>query len=230
MDQFSEENPGAGPPLTYTVVRRTWLNKRPNSSAYIVAMSTFLFIMALCFGQWNNFRDLAELWPATQEQVFQKHEYWRLWTTLFVHADLGHLAANSLLFFIFGYFLYGYFGGFVFPFLALLMGGVTNAVSLLTYWPTTRLVGASGIVSWMGGFWLALYFALNTKLTPMQRFLRCGGVGLILFAPSEAFDPKISHRTHAIGFVIGVICGAIYYQYRKKEFKRAERKETIVED
>jgi rhomboid protease GluP len=228
VDEFSQQSPQLEEPYVYTVVRRTWLNRRPNPSAYFVAMSTLLFLSALCFGQWNNFRDLSELWPASQEQVFQQHQYWRLWTTLFVHADLGHLAANSLLFFVFGYFLYGYFGLFIFPFLALVMGGATNALSLLTYEPTVRLVGASGIVSWMGGCWLALYFAINTKLTKTQRFLRCFGVALVLFAPSEAFDPKISHRTHAIGFVIGVICGALYYQYRKKEFKRAERRETIV--
>lgn len=230
MDQFEQENQVTGPPIIYTVVRRTWLNRKPNPSAYIVAMGTLLFLSALCFGQWHNFRDLAELWPASQEQVFSKGEYWRLWTTLFVHADMGHLAANSLLFFILGYFLYGYFGAFIFPVLAVVMGGATNAFALLTYHPETRLVGASGIVSWMGGCWLALYFMINTKLTPVQRLLRCGGVALILFAPSETFDPKISYRTHAIGFVIGVLCGAIYYQYRKQEFKRAERRETIVDE
>jgi rhomboid protease GluP len=217
-------------PIVYTVVSATWLSRRPDASAAAVAMGTLLFLSAACLLQWNNFRDLAELWPATREQVFTHGQIWRLWTTLFVHADIGHLAANSLLFFILGFFLFGYFGGFVFPILALIMGGVTNAFSLLSYPAQVTLVGASGIVSWMGGTWLALYVLINTKLSWTQRLLRAIGVALVLFAPSEAFDPKISYRTHVIGFFIGVVCGLLYYQTRKKEFQRAEVREIVVDD
>ncbi len=230
MDDFAQENPTQGPPVVYTVVHSTWLSHKPDALAFIVAMGTLLLLSAACFAEWNNFRDLAELWPATQAQVFKQHEYWRLWTTLFVHGDLGHLAANSLLFFILGYFLFGYFGSFMFPFMAVVMGGVTNAFALLTYHPEIRLVGASGMVSWMGGAWLALYFLINTSLSKTQRFLRSCGVALILFAPSEAFDPKISYRTHAIGFFIGLICGVLYYLMRKQEFLSAESRETIIDE
>ena len=228
MDEIYPETPRE--PIVYTVVRSTWLTRKPHASAFAVALGTLLVLSAACFAHWNNLYNLGEFWPATRQQVFSQHEYWRLWTTLFVHGDLGHLAANSLLFFTLGFFLYGYFGGFVFPVLAVIMGGVTNAFALLTYHPEIRLVGASGIVSWMGGAWLALYFLINTKLSRVQRFLRSCGVALILFAPSEAFDPKISYRTHMIGFAIGVMCGIIYYYWRKKEFLRAERRQTIIDE
>lgn len=216
-------------PYVYTVIRKTWLSRKPSASAQLVTTAALLFLIASCFAHWNNVLNISELWPATRAQVFGEKQYWRLWTTLLVHADLGHLLANSLLFYILGYFLYGYFGAVVFPLYAFLMGGVTNAFSIYSYPEHVRLVGASGVVSWMGGAWLVLYFKLNTTATRTARALRSLGVAIMLFAPSEAFDPKISYRTHAIGFALGMLWGAAYYRWRRAEFKAAEIRETLVD-
>jgi rhomboid protease GluP len=223
----TDNDPGI--PQIFTVVRRTWLSRPPDPSAQAMTAAALFLLILACSAQWHNFYGLGEFWPATKNQVFNQGEYWRLWTTLFTHGDLGHLLANSLLFYILGYFLYGYFGGFVFPFSAWFMGGVINAVSIFSYAPDIRLVGASGMVSWMGGAWLALYFLLNTKISTTQRGLRSLGVALMLFAPSEAFDPKISYRTHMIGLFLGIACGYLYYIWRKKEFTAAEYRETVIE-
>ncbi len=222
-----EANPDV--PVIYTVVRKTWLSRRPHALAQVVTLGSLFVIILATVAQWNNFFGLAELWPATKSQVYAQGEYWRLWTTLLTHADVGHLLANSLLFYILGYFLYGYFGGALFPVWAWIMGGVTNAISIYSYPPEVRLIGASGVVSWMGGAWLVLYFLLNTQISRTQRALRSFGVALMLFAPSEAFDPKISYRTHLIGFALGLLCGGVYYLWRKKEFDRAEWRETVID-
>jgi len=216
-------------PYVYSVVRATWLSRKPHASSAMVTAASLFFLTLACFAHWNDFFGLSDLWPATRAAVYQRGELWRLWTSVFVHGDLGHLLANSFLFFILGYFLYGYFGAAVFPGAAFLMGGVINAVAVYSYPPEVRLIGASGVVSWMGGVWLVLYFILNTKISRAQRALRSFGVALMLFAPSEAFNPKVSYRTHFIGFVIGLLCGAIYYWWRRSEFKAAEVRETIVD-
>lgn len=215
-------------PQIYTVVRQTFLSRRPDVNAQLITLSSLFVLAAGCSVYWNY--DSADaLMNATHEAVFTRHEFWRLWTTVFAHADLGHLLSNSLMFFILGYFLSGYFGAFVFPFMALVMGGVTNALSLYTYAPEVRLVGASGVVSWMGGAWLILYFLINTNISRTGRALRSFGVALLLFAPAEAFDPKISYRTHVIGFVLGAAWGALYYRHRRAEFKAAEIRETKID-
>ncbi len=216
-------------PQIYTIVRRTWLSRPPNPAAQAVAAGSLVLLMLFAVAQWNNFLGLAELWPLTRESVFVEHEYWRLWTTLFTHGDLGHLMANSLLFYILGYFLFGYFGGVVFPVAAILMGGIINMISIYSYPPEVSLIGASGVVSWMGGAWLVLYFNLNTQISRTARALRSLGVALVLFAPSEAFDPKISYRTHLIGFLLGAMCGWAYYHWRRSEFADAEWRETVID-
>lgn len=167
---------------------------------------------------------------ASGETVFKGHQYWRLWTTLFAHADIGHLLANSLLFVILGYFLAGYFSWHLFPAAALVFGGVTNYFSLKTYPLGTELIGASGLVSWMGGAWLVLYMFLNRRLSVGQRVIRAAGVGLLLFAPSETFDPHISYRTHGIGFALGLVCGFVYFKLRASTFRAAEVVDVVVEN
>ncbi|HMN66979.1 MAG TPA: rhomboid family intramembrane serine protease [Bdellovibrionales bacterium] len=216
-------------PQIHTVVRETWLSRRPSVLSRIAAALALLVLMLCCSLYWSNWRGAGDWMPATQALVFQSGEVWRLWTTLFAHSDLGHLLGNSFMFFILGYFLFGYFGFTVFPLWAFLMGGVTNALALQTYAPVVKLIGASGVVSWMGGVWLTLYFLLNTKKTAPQRALRAFGVALMLFAPVEAFDPNISYRTHAIGFVLGVLWGWAYFKIRRAEFRAAEVRQTLIE-
>ncbi|MES2857116.1 MAG: rhomboid family intramembrane serine protease, partial [Bdellovibrionota bacterium] len=144
----------------WKVVRQTWLTRKPHSEASTVAIISTLLLSFGSVSAWN-WAQVSAWATASAERVFEKHEYWRLWTTIFVHSDLQHLLSNLFLFFILGFFLNGYFGVLVFPLAALALGGIANALSLMTYRPEIELVGASGVVYWMGGAWLVLYFFLS---------------------------------------------------------------------
>lgn len=215
---------------TWTVIRSTWLTRKPSGRAWFAASWSVLLLIIGSVFYWQNFYNSSTWMSASQFSVFSQHQYWRLWTTLFAHADLGHLASNSILFFIFGYFLSGYFGLWVFPILAFLLGGVTNALTILTYAPDINLIGVSGVVYWMGGMWLVLYLMLDEQRTWLQRSLRAVGVALGVFMPSTAFEPNVSYRAHLIGFLVGVMTGFIYYLLRKKEFKSAVTYEIVRDD
>ncbi len=215
---------------TYEVVRETWLTRKPSPSAFFTAALTTL---ALCVASLVYLYDPSnggEAMVASWKAVHDHGEFWRLWTTIFAHGDLGHLAANTFLFFILGYFLNGYFGVGVFPFAAFLLGGVTNFLVLATYPPETSLIGASGVVYWMGGTWLVLYFLLSRHKNLKQRLLRSLGVGIMIFMPSEAFEIRVSYRAHLIGFVLGILFGLAYYAFHRKRFKEAEVRETVTEE
>lgn len=215
---------------TYEIVRETWLTRRPAATAgFAAATTTFTLILLSVLGLTGIFH-LDEFLPASFESVYSKGEFWRAWTTVFAHADIGHLASNSLLFFILGYFLNGYFGPFIFPVAALLFGGLTNMVVLRTYQPEVSLIGASGVVYWMGGAWLVYYFTLSRQKNLTQRWLRTLGVGLAIFMPAETFQPHTSYRTHFIGFALGIAFAAFHCLFARKKFRSAEVRETIVEE
>jgi rhomboid protease GluP len=218
------------PQVSYEIVKQTWLTKKPKESGgWAAALGTFsLALGSLMF--LKNVWNAAEWMPASGEKVFGHFEIWRLWTTLFAHGDFGHLASNALLFFTLGFFLYGYFGVRLFPVGAFFWGGITNLFALATYDPETLLIGASGIVYWMGGAWLVLYFFLSRQKNLTNRLLRTLGVAILIFMPAETFEPQVSYRTHLIGFIFGVGSGAWHYYAHRAIFLKAEIKETIFED
>lgn len=154
---------------------------------------------------WNRYPGY-ELWSARPADVFQKGEYWRLLTTLFVHADIAHLLANSGLFVVFGLFLRQYFGSWAFPTLSLLGGILTTALSLLTYDPEVRLIGASGMVYMMAALWLLLFWRYADYLSWLQRSMRTLAFILVVLAPTQ-IEPQVSYRAHAIGLGVGFFLG-----------------------
>lgn len=217
-------------PIVITRIISTWLSRSLHPEAAIIAATASLFIASVSIIEWNNHFGLSNSLEASRELVYGRGEVWRLWTATLVHSDLKHLLSNLFMFFILGWFLFGYFGSMLFPISAFVMGGVLNGLILPTYHPATTLVGASGIVFYLGGVWLALYFLIQRQKSYFQRFLRVGGVALALFMPSEAFDPSISYRTHFLGLFVGAVVGSLYFAIHRRQLLSAEVREYIVEE
>jgi rhomboid protease GluP len=93
--------------------------------------------------------------------VFSDHEYWRVITALFTHRDIVHLLSNALMFFVFGWVLKAYFGYGVFPAASLLIGIVTNIITVAVYDPDIRLIGASGMTYGMAALWIVMYIRFD---------------------------------------------------------------------
>lgn len=203
-------------------VRETWLSRKPHPLAALT-MAVFLLAMVLLSGSyWENYLNAQSWMAATKHQVFTDHEYWRAFTTLFVHGDGKHLVSNSFLFFILGSLLAAYFGVLLVPVTAVLFGGLTNFWVLAGMPENVQLIGASGMVFWMGGAWLTLYLILDRRRTWVQRLMRALGVALVLFMPAEAFDPTISYQSHLMGFVLGVGGAFVYFLVLRKPLRSAE--------
>jgi rhomboid protease GluP len=190
--------------IQHADLRQHPLGQRPQPHSLLPSALLLLLFVAASLFSWN-FEDHRIL-AATQRHVFQEGQIWRLLTTLFVHADLSHLLANSGLFVIFGLFLRHYFGLWAFPTLSLLGGVVTGALALLTYGPDTNLIGASGMVYFMVALWLVLFFRYADYLSWGHRLMRAIAFALVVLVPTQ-FEPQVSYRTHAIGFALGIFFG-----------------------
>ncbi len=209
---------------------QTWLTLEPRAeSALVAAIMTFCLALASLM-YWSDVLGARSWMAATGESVFQQHRYYQLWTSLFAHADAGHLASNSFLFFILSYFLYGYFGPWVSPVAAFVISGVTNWFVLKGYASDTTLVGASGVVYWMGGAWLVFYFALNRQKSLGTRLVRALGVAFLIFMPAEAFKASTSYLAHFYGFLSGIIFASSYFAIHKAKFRSVERRVFEIEE
>lgn len=204
------------------VLRETLLSRKPDPLSPLAMAIATLVVVLLSIAAWTNFFDADVFMKASRANVFGGHQYWRAWTTLFVHGDGKHLLSNSFLFFVLGIFLTGYFGILRVLMSALFFGGITNLIVLASMPKEVHLIGLSGVVFWMGGAWLILYFLLDRKRKVMHRFLRAMGVGLVLFMPAEAFDPSISYKAHFVGFALGIFAGLLFFVINKQTLRKAE--------
>lgn len=201
-------------------IEETYLSFRTPYSGTTAALWTVWAVAAGSILYWRHSGDVS-VWEAIPQRVFENHEYWRLFTALLAHANAEHLLANILPLALFSYLLYGYFGFWIHPVFTVILGALTNYLALLSYHPTTKLVGASGMIYGMMGFWLAVFVLVDRKHSIFQRFLRSSGF-LLLSMFSTVFDPTVSYRAHGIGLFLGIAGGIVYFLYRKEFFRSAE--------
>lgn len=211
------------------LVKETWLSQKVRSTSFgfTLIFSTIFFLIGYIY--LLEIFPLKKILPANYILVFTEHQYWRAWTTQFAHGDLVHLLSNLMLLVPLAFLLFNYFGIFIFPIVGFFMGGIINLVVLLSMPEETFLVGASGLVYWMGATWFSLYFLLDTRRNLKRRFAAVVILTALLFFP-ESYKPEISYYSHFIGYILGLLSGALIYFYRRTEFKRAEIIEIFVEE
>ena len=208
----------------HTRVTQTMLSRKPRDYSAQVAIISLLVMLWTTLLCWKNGPEYPSRLAAIPEKVLLEREYWRLWTGMAVHADLPHFAVNALFFGFFSYLIYGYFGFWLYPVWSLLLGGVTTYLSLLTYSASTHLVGSSGLVYLMAGFWLMMYILVERRHSVKRRLLHAVGVALIVFVPTS-LQERISYRTHSIGFGLGIVLAVACFQWKKERI----RSEEIIE-
>lgn len=152
--------------------------------------------------------------------IYEKNQYWRAFTTSLIHADANHLSHNVLFFTGLAILLNHYFGWFIFPLISFLAGGLINLIALKIYPPEVHLVGISGVIYFMAGFWLTLYLFIERRLTLVRRSMNIIALSLIFLFP-EALSARVSYLAHGLGFLIGVILGVTYF-FMRKRFIRAQ--------
>lgn len=202
-------------------VRETLLTRKPREWSLEITALFLSMIMGISLLAWRNGSALLPTLAATSEGVLKQGEYWRLLTAVAVHGDVMHVLSNAILLSFLTYLIYGYFGFWVFPVMSLAMAGLTNYISLRTYPSGVSLIGASGLVYWMAGFWLSMYLLVERSVGPGKRVLRVVCLALLVLLPST-FQANVSYRTHAIGLGLGVVSALVYFQRNRKSIRAAE--------
>jgi membrane associated rhomboid family serine protease len=138
-----------------------------------------------------------------------KGRVWTLFTALFLHADLMHLAGNMLFLFVFGNTLEKELGAQK-TLLAFFVGGTMSfLLGIFFYTPQTFLVGASAAI-----FTLTAIAMLVKPLKFSIFFLMPVGLVAIIYVVYNVLavyygaEGNIAYISHVIGFAIGVPFGA----------------------
>jgi membrane associated rhomboid family serine protease len=136
-------------------------------------------------------------------------QWWRLFTAMWLHADLAHLAANATLGLVLLGLAMGRYGTGAGLLAAYLAGAGGNLVAGLLSLQTHRSLGASGMVMGCLGLLAVQSFSLWRQTPHAPKFILSGiGGGVMLFV-LLALTPGTDVMAHLGGFVSGLVLGAL---------------------
>ena len=155
----------------------------------------------------------AELigWGANEGvRIVLQHEYWRLFTSVFVHGGLIHLAVNMWSLFVIGPLVERLYGNWAFAVLYV-AAGIGGAIASVAASPVRIGVGASGAICGLLGALLA-FLITHRRSIPMSllKSLRANVLGIIVFmAILGAIVPNIDQEAHLGGLATGFVGGLL---------------------
>lgn len=207
-------------------LKSTYLSRPHYKGAKLGSLLFFTVCTLLSTLYW--FHPSGDLLLAKGELVFVQRDFYRLLSSVFIHGDLKHLLSNSLMLLLLSYFVIEYYGFKLFTLYALSAGVLTNALTL-SYMPShVGLLGASGVVYFLWGFWLSLYVFIEKTVPLSRRIMKVAAVTLFLLVPSS-FDPQVSYLAHGVGFGFGIFFGLSHFLVFKKKFLKFEKYRYILE-
>lgn len=207
--------------VTRDQTRSRWLSGLAGSRGFsvtkvLVVINAVIFLVEAVYGQSQGLglnsaffpglptRVLVDLGALYTPLVAVKHEYWRLFTSLFLHANLFHIAFNMWALYVVGEYLEASVGRLRFA-LVYFISGLAGSVLVLLLAPLTSVtVGASGAV--FGTFAALLVYAyVNRYRHPLAGALLRNLGFLIVINLLFTFGARgaISWQAHIGGLLAG---------------------------
>ena len=201
-------------PAGHHIRRSTWHSQLQSAPAVFVLIlaNVLVFLFEISVGNWNDPQVLHRIGALEADAVVAQHEYWRLFTALFLHGGFLHLAFNLFALYVLGPPLERSIG--TIRFLACYLGsGVASsagviALTKLQLVEEAQVIGASGCIMGVVGAWAG--FLLRHHHAPFAK-QRLANIGMIVVI-QIAFDlstPEVSMPAHISGLVAGFFLGLI---------------------
>lgn len=144
-------------------------------------------------------------------------EWWRVFTTLFLHANLLHLGMNGAGLWLFGSAVEKTMGWWRFLLIFLLAGALGNLASAFVVRYGVAVGASGGIFGVIGAFAVAVWGLRSPMYHALRRRL------LLVLALMVTVDfsigwlePQIDNLAHVGGFVAGILIAAVLYPRNKK--------------
>ena len=173
----------------------------------LVVFEAVLFVVCLLTGDL-----LYDAWRCGTLLVLRDGQYWRLLTSVFLHAGLCHLGSNLLVQILMGNIVERNLGHVKYLLLFLLSGIGGNIISVLydnAMDVNTYSVGASGAIFGVMGV-LVLLIVKGSKTLPRGSSMVTRAAFAVFYAVYSGFkNPYTDNAAHLGGLAVGVVLGAI---------------------
>ncbi|MBO4395006.1 MAG: rhomboid family intramembrane serine protease [Eubacterium sp.] len=190
----------------------------PWMTAVLVLANVTMFIIIEVSGDSADTDYMIKMGAAYGPDILENHEYYRLFTHMFLHFGFMHLFNNMISLIVLGYTTERVLGRIRFLVLYLLSGilaGVTSLLYCISVNEATVSAGASGaIFGLLGALLVLLIRGSRGHIGNIFPFL----IYLAIALYSGYVDQTIDHAAHLGGFIAGmVIC--LLMHLGKKKFK-----------
>jgi rhomboid protease GluP len=193
-------------------LRTKAIGNKPWSTGAIVAMNVAIYVaMAIAtkkFGQFTVPELLA--WGANFGPLTVNGQWWRVFTALFVHFNLAHLAVNMWALWNVGRLTERLFGSATLAFLYI-GAGILASLSSIAWDPSLSTVGASGAIFGVFGAFLA-FLSRQRKQIPaviVRKHWISTSVFVLFSLVNGAIQPGIDNAAHVGGLLCGFVLGYI---------------------
>jgi membrane associated rhomboid family serine protease len=164
----------------------------------IVAVNVVVFFLER-FGNNTSFIDRFGMWPAA---VYLRHEYYRTFTAMFLHANFLHILFNMVALLIVGPAVEVLLGKARFLALYLIAGFGGSVGSYLLSSPHDVGIGASGAIMGVLGAYVVLGLRRHIPVAPV--------VVLLVVNLAIGFSGSIDWRAHLGGLAVGAVLAFTY--------------------
>ena len=168
---------------------------------------SWVFLICAYFWIGENRGDLKS--AGLMDGVAVSHgEWWRLFTAVFLHADVGHLAANASIGLVLLGLAMGRFGTGIGLLAAYLAGAGGNVATWLIYTGGHRSLGASGMVMGSLGLLAAQSVSTSPKNPQASKYVISGTIAGVMLLVLLGLSPGTDVLAHCGGFVTGLLLGS----------------------
>jgi membrane associated rhomboid family serine protease len=231
-------SPGSGP--RQRVVSRQQTRRRWQRGAYgggagitvtkaLIVVNVLVFLVEVATGAGSlslfgagNGNTLLRMGALLPFDVIARHEYWRMFTMMFLHLDLAHIFFNMLALWFLGEFTENVLGRAKFVVLYLVSGFAASVLVLLFAPADALTVGASGAIAGVFGGLMA-YAYLNRHRDYVARaifgqlvFWFFLNLVINVYSVSQPGGGSLSWQGHLGGFVTGALLVAVYTLFARK--------------
>lgn len=191
-----------------------------NPMTFLIVVNIVIFIAGVIMESKVG-EDLFKSFGIQDNELIMQGEWWRLFTSMFLHADFAHISGNMLFLFYLGSVMVRYYKNVEFFAVYFISGLCGNLLSL--FLTDYRSLGASGAIMGLGGLMIyRMFFGKGSKL-----FRKSGNY--IVFAVMIAFnlfygvivsEANIDNYGHFGGFIGGFLVALAITYIRRFKLKK----------
>ena len=186
---------------------------KPILTFALIAINVIVFMALTLVGGRNFGESMIKYGGGTAPLVFDQGEWYRLFTSMFLHFDWEHLFGNMVALFAIGIYAESYFGKIRYATIYFMSGLVGGLFSLLVDQRMNQIAvhaGASGAV--FGVMACIIIFAIDRQTRPYFPFSRVI-IGIPLLILPGLMNSQIDFVAHIAGFLTGFLISYTFYYF-----------------